>query len=169
MWSLNVCTLTHVINPCCQEWHTATTLWNVLPQVVCSNIFLPEGVNVENHTSSSFNNRWRHVMYVQIQSKVKLLKNDIRLLSCSEYCLNAGKVALATTHQKEVSVHSWSVPGCQFENVALLYKLIGGIHNVLFLPQHLINLQQFLQIVLWGMAWSMSADSNTLTQSLLKW
>ncbi|KAJ8391053.1 hypothetical protein AAFF_G00096740 [Aldrovandia affinis] len=49
--------------------------------------------------------------------------------------------------KEEVALHGRRVPGCQFEDVALLDELVGGVDNVLFLPEHLVDLQQLLQLV----------------------
>lgn len=52
------------------------------------------------------------------------------------------------SHQEEVSLHGRGVPGRQLQDVALFDKLVRGVNNVLLLAQHLVDLHQFLQILL---------------------
>lgn len=52
------------------------------------------------------------------------------------------------SHQEEVSLHGRSVPGCQLQDVPLFYELVRGVNDVLLLTQHLVDFQQFLQILL---------------------
>lgn len=56
------------------------------------------------------------------------------------------------SHQEEVSLHGRGVPGCQLQDVALFDELVRGVNDVLLLTQHLVYLQQFLQILL-NMGW----------------
>ena len=55
---------------------------------------------------------------------------------------------MSWSNQEEVSLHG-GVPGSQHQDTSLPDELIGGVHHVLLLtPQHLVDLQQLLQILL---------------------
>lgn len=51
------------------------------------------------------------------------------------------------SNQEEVSLRG-GVPGRQHQDASLPDELIGGVHHILLLAQHLVYLQQLLQILL---------------------
>lgn len=52
------------------------------------------------------------------------------------------------SHQEKVALHGRGVSGCQLEDVSLLDKLVGGVDDVLFFTEHLVDLDELLEVFL---------------------
>lgn len=74
-----------------------------------------------------------------------------------------------SSHQEEVSLHGWGVPGRQFQDLSLFDELVGGVDNVLLLPQNLIYLQQLLQVLLRTESDNVSGSSSSMRHTSLPW